>query len=89
MSIAELDVAIDKAQQNLNGLLLEVKNNPDESAQENARERAFSQFEALLAMHEQQGNLVRSGIAKIREGETEREIDLDPDSVRALNKVRE
>ena len=39
--------------------------------------------------NEQQGGLIRSGIAKIREGETERKIDLDPDSIRSLNRAQE
>ena len=80
MSIAELGVAIEQAQQNLDGLFLEVRNNPNPASREEASEKIYAQTAALISMTTRQGELTRLAIDRMSQGGAERDIDFDPEN---------
>jgi hypothetical protein len=77
MSIVELDQALETAQKRLEDVLIEVEKNPDQAIREGAKETAAMQFDAIIAMRERRGDLVRNRIEIIKEDEVPRDIPLD------------
>lgn len=79
MGYQELLVALDKAKERLDHLYEEVEKYPEPAQRDEAKEKAFAQFDAILVMLERIGQIKRERVAEMKAGTPDREIPLpDP-----------